>query len=137
MINKVTLIGNLGRDIELTTTQSGTPVAEARVATSESYTDRDGKKQKKTEWHSVVLWGKLAETATRYSKKGSRVYVEGKIQTRDWEDREGNKRYKTEVVARQFLSLDSHGGGGERGPGIDTYEEPEGYGGGPDDDLPF
>ena len=119
-VNKVILIGNLGKRPELRHTGSGMAVTELRLATTERRKDRDGNWGDKTEWHSVVVWGRTAENCAQYLDAGRQVYVEGRLQTRDWQDDQGNKRYKTEVVANtvQFLS----GGGGGGGGG--------GYGGG-------
>jgi single-strand DNA-binding protein len=104
-INKVQLIGNLGADPELRYTSGGQPVADLRVATNRRFTGRDGAQQEDTQWHRVVVWGKQAEHCKEYLSKGRQVYVEGRLQTRSWEDRDGNKRWTTEVVAQtvQFL----------------------------------
>ena len=106
-LNKVTLIGRLGQDPEIRYTQSGNAVANATIATNDYWTDKQGEKQERTEWHSLVLWGKLADLAQSYLKKGSQVYVEGRLQTRDWEDQQGQKHYKTEVVVTTVQFLDS------------------------------
>ncbi len=98
-INKAILIGNLGKDPELRYTQSGQPVASFSLATSESWKGKDGSQQEKTEWHNIVVWARLAELANEYLKKGSRVYIEGRIQTRSWDDKDGAKHYMTEIVA--------------------------------------
>ena len=108
-VNKVILIGNLGDDPELRYTGSGTAVCNMRLATNESYTDRDGNEVQKTEWHSVVAWERLGEVCNEYLEKGSRVYFEGSLQTREWEDRDGNTRYTTEVKAREMMFLDAQG----------------------------
>src|SRR5262245_15333085 len=104
-INKVILIGRLGADPELKTVTGGNNVARLSVATSENWTDREGQKQERTEWHRVVVWGKLAELCGKYLSKGRQVYVEGRLQTRSWEDNQGQKKYSTEIVANtvQFL----------------------------------
>jgi single-strand DNA-binding protein len=104
-INKAILIGNLGTDPELKTTSSGTEVCEFSLATNESWTDKSGQKQEKTEWHKIVVWGKQADACSKYLSKGRSAFVEGKIKTRSWEDKDGNKRYTTEIVANdvQFL----------------------------------
>ena len=104
-VNKVIIVGRLGADPEVRTVSSGQNVARFNVATSESWTDREGQKQERTEWHRVVVWGKLADICGRYLSKGRQVYVEGRLQTRNWEDQQGQKRYTTEVVANtvQFL----------------------------------
>ena len=106
-LNKVTLIGRLGQDPEIRYTQSGNSVANATIATNDYWTDKQGEKQERTEWHSLVMWGKLADLAQSYLKKGSQVYVEGRLQTRDWEDQQGQKHYKTEVVVTTMQFLDS------------------------------
>jgi len=97
-VNKVILLGRLGKDPELTELNSGTKVCKFSMATSENYKDRDGNKKEKTEWHNVVMWGKLAELSNSYLVKGSEVYVEGKMTTRQWQDQSGNDRYTTEIV---------------------------------------
>jgi single-strand DNA-binding protein len=114
MINKVILIGNLGVDPELRFTQNGTPVASFRIATSERWKDKEGNQQEQTEWHNIVAWGRLGELCNEYLNKGSKVYVEGKLKTRKWQDQNGNDRYTTEIVARdvQFLTPRGEGGGG-------------------------
>jgi len=106
-LNKVMLIGRLGQDPEIRYTQSGSAVANVTIATNDYWTDKQGGKQERTEWHSLVLWGKLADLAQSYLKKGSQVYVEGRLQTRDWEDQQGQKHYKTEVVVTTMQFLDS------------------------------
>ena len=98
-VNKVILVGNVGRDPELRYTQSGQPVASFSIATNERFKDRDGNWKDRTEWHRIVAWARLAEICGEYLRKGSQVYVEGRIQTRDWEDKEGNKRQTTEIIA--------------------------------------
>lgn len=106
-LNKVILIGNLGRDPELRRTSSGAAVCTLNLATNASYTDRDGNRVDTTEWHRVVVWGRMAETCDAYLKAGRRVYVEGSLQTRTWEDREGRSRTTTEVKARRVDFLDA------------------------------
>lgn len=118
-VNKVILVGNLGADPELRYTGSGTAVANFRLATSESYKDRDGNQVEKTEWHQVVAWDRLAEICGEYLKKGKQVYIEGSLQTRQWEDKEGQTRYTTEVKAREMQMLGSRDGGG----GSDDYDQ--------------
>ena len=150
-VNKVILIGNLGADPELRTIPSGRSVCEFRIATSESWTGKDGQKQERTEWHRIIAWAKLGELCNQYLSKGRQCYVEGRIQTRSWEDKEGNKRYTTEIIANdvRFLGGGS-GGGGSRGgneppPPTDDYGGGGGGGGGGfgggfgggDDDIPF
>ena len=112
-VNKVILIGNLGRDPEVRYSPSGSAVANVTLATSESWKDKySGEKQEKTEWHRVVFFGRLAEIAGEYLKKGSQVFVEGRLQTRKWQDKEGKDRYTTEIVANEMQMLGSRGGAG-------------------------
>ena len=140
-LNKVMLIGNLGADPELRFTANGAAVANFRIACSRSYTDRDGQRQEVTEWVSIVAWQRLAELVGQYLSKGRPVYVEGRLQTRQWQDREGNNRYTTEVVANdiQFLGGRGGGGGGDFDGGGGNWDDgPGDMGGGPDaGDLPF
>jgi single-strand DNA-binding protein len=119
-VNKVILVGHLGKDPELKYTPSGTPVASFSLATSERFKDKDGNWQDRTEWHNIVLWQRLAEIAGEYLKKGRMVYVEGRIQTRSWDDKNtGEKKYRTEVVGNDIVLL----GGGQR----ESSEEGGGY----------
>ena len=112
-VNKVILVGNLGRDPEVRYSPNGSAVANVTLATSESWKDKtSGEKQEKTEWHRVVFFGRLAEIAGEYLKKGSQVYVEGRLQTRKWQDKEGHERYTTEIVAGEMQMLGSRGGAG-------------------------
>ncbi|HBX66967.1 MAG: single-stranded DNA-binding protein [Balneola sp.] len=111
-LNKAMLIGNLGQDPEVRYTQSNTAVATLSIATSERYKDSNGEYQEKTEWHRVVAWGRTAEICQQYLTKGSKVYIEGPIQTRQWEDKDGQKRYTTEIKALQLTMLDSRSSGG-------------------------
>lgn len=107
-VNKVILIGNLGSDPDVRTTPTGQLVATLSVATSDSWTGKDGQRQERTEWHKVVVWGKSAEFAQRFLGKGRKVYVEGRLETRSWDDKQsGQKRYSTEIVADQLTALDS------------------------------
>jgi len=134
MVNRVTLVGRLGKDPELRFTQGGQAVAQVSVATDESFTDKQGQKQKKTEWHKVVVWGKQAESVSKYLAKGSLAYIEGKLQTREWE-KDGVKRYMTEVVAQnvRFLDFRKDGDGGSSKPaGEDELGFPV-----DDDSIPF
>lgn len=124
-INKVILVGNLGADPELRRTPGGTAVTELRIATNESYKDKDGNMQDKTEWHSVVVWDRLAEICEQYLKKGSQVYIEGSLQTRSYEDKEGQTRYKTEIKAREMQILGSREGGS--GGGDRSYDDDRSY----------
>ena len=136
-INKVILIGNLGSDPELRVTPSGVEVANFSLATTESWTDKSGERQERAEWHRIVLWRRLAEVAGQYLKKGSKIYIEGKLQTRSWEDQNGQKRYTTEVVANSMEMLD---GGQAAVAEVDmAYNAREGAAAGAprDDGLPF
>ncbi len=136
-VNKVILIGNLGRDPEVRYTTGGTPVANFSLATTERWSDQaSGERKERTEWHKVVIWGKQAEIAAEYLHKGKQVYVEGSLQTREWTDRDGNKRYTTEVRAQRFQML------GQPGDRQQTRAEPshavaEPESGFSDDDIPF
>jgi single-strand DNA-binding protein len=154
-INKVILIGNLGADPETRAMPSGTTVANLRVATSESWRDKQtGEQQERTEWHRVALFGRLAEIAGEYLRKGSQVYIEGSLRTRKWQDKQGNERYSTEIVGNDLQMLGGRGGaGGTAGapgesvsrsssPAPSFAEESTGGGGGSrseefDDDIPF
>lgn len=104
-LNKIMLIGNLGADPELRYTGSGTAVSNFRIATNESWTDKNGQRQERTEWHRIVAWGKLAELAAEYLTKGRQVYIEGRVQTNRWQDRDGNDRYTSEVIASTVTFL--------------------------------
>ncbi len=127
-INKVILVGNLGRDPEVRYSAKGSAIANITIATSEQWTDKQsGQKQEKTEWHRVVLFNRLGEIAGEYLKKGSQVYIEGKLQTRKWQDNNGQDRYTTEIVANEMQMLGSRGGGG----GADFNQgQSGGFGGG-------
>ena len=138
-VNKVILIGNLGRDPELRYTQSGSAVANFTLATNEKWRDKDGNNQERTEWHRVVVWGRTAENCAQYLHKGSSVYVEGRLQTREWEDKDGNKRNTTEINALNVQFLGGRGGSGGSGGGAGGGSADHG---GPDDpppgdDIPF
>jgi single-strand DNA-binding protein len=109
MLNKVMLIGNLGRDPEMRYTQSGTAVATLNIATSERRKDKEGQMQELTEWHRVIVWEKLAEICGTYLHKGSKIYIEGRLQTRKWQDQNGNDKFTTEIIAREMKMLDSKG----------------------------
>ncbi len=137
-LNKVQLIGNLGKDPELKYTPSGVAVATFSIATSESWKDTDGNQQEKTEWHNIVAWRKLAEICGEYLKKGKKVYLEGKLQTRNYE-KDGVKRYVTEIVADQLIMLDGGGGSGAGRSSSGSAAEPSpAHADVPkDDDLPF
>jgi len=147
-VNKVILVGNLGADPEVRFTPSGQAVANFRMATTDSWTDKaSGQRQERTEWHRIVVWGKLGELCGEYLRKGRQCYVEGRLQTREWQDRDGQKRWTTEVVANQVVFLGGRGegggsfspaGGGAAGPSGGYGDE--GMGGfddGGDDDIPF
>ena len=159
-VNKVILVGRLGRDPETRYTGGGQAVANFSMATDETYKDKNGERQKRTEWHKIVVWSKLAEIAQQYLKKGSLLYLEGRIQTREWQDKEGQKRTTTEIVATNFRMLGGRaegaaaGGGGaarsggddmesHAAPADDSYSGGSGAGhapGGPeisDEDIPF
>ncbi len=139
-INKVILIGNLGKDPELRYTQSGTPVASFSLATNESWTDNEGNKHDETEWHQIVAWRGLAEICGQYLTKGKQIYVEGKLQTRSWEDQSGAKRYTTEVVMREMKMLGSAGDRQDARPPMPEEPPPsmpESQGGTTEDDIPF
>ena len=112
-VNKVILIGNLGADPETRFTPSGSQVATVNLATDETWTDKSGERQPRTEWHRLVLWRRLAEIAGQYLKKGSKIYVEGRLQTRNWDDQSGRRHYVTEIVVTDMHMLDAAGGPGE------------------------
>jgi single-strand DNA-binding protein len=148
MLNKVMLIGNLGRDPEVRSTPSGQPVANFTLATSRRWKDKNGQRQDQTEWHYIVVWGKQAEIAGQYLTKGKQIFIEGRLQTRSWEDRQsGEKKYRTEVICENFQMLGQRGGGAgapdaestpQAGGGGPSYDEGLGGGGTPeDDDIPF
>jgi single-strand DNA-binding protein len=159
-VNKVILVGRLGRDPETRYTGGGQAVANFSVATDESYKDKNGERQKRTEWHKIVVWGKQAEIAQQYLKKGSLIFIEGRIQSREWQDKEGQKRTSFEIVASNFRMLGgraegaaaaSAGGGASARSGGDDFEShaapaDDSYGGGAaagsspeisDEDIPF
>ena len=156
-LNRVMLLGNLGQDPELRMTSGGQAVLKLRLATSETYLDRNKVRQERTEWHSVVVWGKRAEALSKFLTKGSRIFVEGGLRTSSYDDKEGHKRYRTEVVAQNII-LSGGGGGGRGGPRSqdsgDSGPDPapsaggagggggggygdQDYGGGNDDEIPF
>ncbi len=156
-INKVIIIGNLGADPETRAMPSGGTVANLRVATSESWRDKQsGEQQERTEWHRVALFGRLAEIAAEYLRKGSQVYIEGSLRTRKWQDKSGNERYSTEIIGNELQMLGGRGGGSgggggggggaERGGSAPSYAEESGGGSSSssgsrseefDDDIPF
>lgn len=131
-LNKVQLIGNLGADPEIRQATNGNAIANLNIATSEKWTDKSGEKRENTEWHRVVIFGKLADVVGQYVRKGDRIYIEGKLQTRKWQDRDGNDRYTTEIVGNQMLML-----GGRQGGQQQSQPTPSRDSGGLDDDIPF
>ena len=153
-VNKAILVGNLGRDPELRTTPNGQSVVNFTLATSETWTDKSGERVERTEWHRIVVWGRTAEMCAQYLSKGRTVYIEGRIQTREWEDKDGNKRYTTEINANtvNFIGPRTSGGGGGGGDsaggpsgGSSDAGDPHGSKDGPsgdagpavDDNIPF
>jgi len=136
-VNKVILVGRLGRDPESRYTSSGQPVCNFSLATDRAFKDRTGQTQKVTEWHRIVAWGKLAEISQQYLKKGSLVYVEGRIQSRQWDDREGNKRTSFEIVANVMRMLSPRGEAPAVEPEPATGEEPGAAPEVSDEDIPF
>ncbi len=123
-LNKAMLIGNLTRDPEARTTPAGTPVASFSIATNFVWTDANGERQEKTEFHNIVAWRKLADICARYLHKGSKVYLEGRLQTRSWDDQSGNRRYMTEIIADNMIMLDSKGAGGAHSSSAQTPTPP-------------
>jgi len=139
-VNKVILIGNLGRDPELRYTKSGQAVANFSLATSERWKDKDGQSQERTEWHRIVTWGKTAELCAQFLSKGEKAYFEGRLQTREYEDKEGIKRNTTEIVAQNVTFLGTKRGGGNGPTAMDNSGSApvnEGPPAPPDDDIPF
>lgn len=138
-LNKAQLIGNLGADPKVSHTKGGQPVATLSVATSEKWTDKEGQIQERTEWHRVVVWGKLAENCGKYLAKGRPVYVEGRMTTREFTDDKGNKRWTTELVAQQVQFLGTPPKAGDAPPLTDADAPPDGWGSrsGNDEDIPF
>jgi single-strand DNA-binding protein len=141
-VNKVILIGNLGRDPELRYTPGGQPVANFSIATSESWNKKDGSgREERTEWHRIVAWGRTAELCAQYLSKGRTVYIEGRLQTREWENKEGQKQRTTEIVANTVQFIGGGGGGGapRSGPAGGGAPTGGGFEGGPppDDEIPF
>jgi single-strand DNA-binding protein len=136
-VNKVILVGRLGKDPEVRYTPSGVAVANFPMATSREWKDKNtGEKQEETEWHRIVAWRRLGEICGEYLKKGSQIYIEGRLQTRSWEDQDGNKRWTTEIIAQNMQMLDSQGKGGSDayGGAVPPPEEPINV---PEDDIPF
>lgn len=136
-VNKVILVGRLGQDPEVRFTQGGTAVANLRIATDETWKDQSGERQQRTEWHRVVAWSKLAEICGQYLSKGRLVYIEGRLQTRSWEDREGNKRYTTEVRADNMVMLGGRSEEGQAAPAAQPAAAAVSDSGTSDDDIPF
>jgi single-strand DNA-binding protein len=143
-VNKVILVGNLGRDAELRYTPGGAAVATLNLATTEVFKDREGQRKEDTQWHRVILWGKTAETLQDYLTKGKQIYVEGKLQTRKWKDKDGNDKYTTEIRGDRVVLLSGGGGGGGGRMGAPTRTESTEHGEGiaepvelTDDDIPF
>lgn len=140
-VNKAILVGNLGRDAEMRFTQGGTAVATVSIATTDVFNDRDGQKREDTQWHRIVIWGKTAESIQPYLTKGKQIYVEGKIQTREWTDKEGKQVKTTEIRADRVVLLGGPGGGGGGGeraarPQRAAYGAPAGGGGSMGGDMP-
>lgn len=135
-LNKVMLLGYLGRDIEMRYTAGGTPVGTLSLATSETWRDKNDQKQERTEWHRIVVWGDQAEKLQEFLTKGKQILVEGSLQTRQWDDKDGNKRYTTEIKAQRITLLGSAGGGGRKDepthPAESSQADPI-----TDDDIPF
>ena len=146
-VNKVIIVGNLGRDAEVRRTPNGTAVSTISVATTESWTDKSsGERQEKTEWHRVVIWGRTAESLEQYLLKGRQVYVEGKLQTRKWQDRDGHDKYTTEIRSDRVVLLGGRGAEGGDGSRVSSGGGASGGGGGGavsgppeliEDDIPF
>jgi single-strand DNA-binding protein len=141
MLNRVMLIGRLGRDPEMRYTSSGTPVTSFSLATDEFWKDQNGERQRRTEWHNIVVWSKLAETCNQYLSKGKLVYIEGRLQTREWDDRDGNKRKTTEIVASEMKMLERKQDGPPAENGAGEQAQPAAAkpmeAGITDDDIPF
>jgi single-strand DNA-binding protein len=147
-VNKVILVGNLGRDAEMRFTPGGAAVATLNLATTEVWNDKAGQKQEKTEWHRIVLWGKTAESLNEYLTKGKQIYVEGRLQTRKWQDKDGQDKYTTEIRGDRIVLLGGGGGGGggarqqNRSAGAGASSGADDHMGEPvseltDDDIPF
>ena len=143
MVNKVILIGNLGRDPEVRSTQDGQQVANFSIATNRKWKDRQGNRQEQTEWHNIICWGRLAEIAGQYLTRGKKVYIEGRLQTSSWEDKQsGEKKYRAEVVCESMQMLGGRGGDDEQQGGGYGGGQGGGYGGGqggstPDEEIQF
>jgi single-strand DNA-binding protein len=136
-VNKVILVGNLGKDAELRYTPGGTAVATLRLATTDRFKDKDGQWKEQTEWHTVVIWDKTAESLAEYLRKGKQIYVEGRLQTRSWDDREGKKRYSTEIRGDRLVLLGGRGPQAEREEPASPAEPARETAEITDDDIPF
>jgi single-strand DNA-binding protein len=137
-INKVILVGNVGKDPEVKYTPSGVALAKFSLATNERFKDKSGEWQDRTEWHNVLAWQRLAEIVGEYVHQGTRLYIEGKLQTSNWEDRNsGEKKFRTEIVARDIVLLGSRGAGGDEDQGSGEDREPAHAGEGTNDEIPF
>jgi len=142
-VNKVILVGNLGRDPEIRRSQGGTTIASFSLATNEAWNNREGQREERTEWHKIVVFGKLADFCGQYLSKGKQVYLEGRLQTRSWDDREGNKKYTTEIVAASIVLLGKAGSGSGESYAPPIEEPPGNHkdemlnSGKPEDDVPF
>ena len=142
-VNKVIIVGNIGKEPEVRQTQGGTSVVNFSIATSEKYKDNQGVQQQKTEWHNIVAWSKLADICAQYLHKGSKVYIEGKLQTRKWQDQSGQDRYTTEIVGNNLQMLGSRNNGQQQAPqpqqGQQAHQDQQpDYSGYPEDDsIPF
>ncbi len=136
-VNKVILVGNLGADPEVRSLESGTKVANFNIATTETFKDRNGEKQEKTEWHRIVLWRGLADVAENFLKKGRQIYIEGRLRTRQWEDKEGVKKYTTEIYGDNMVMLGGKPGGEPPPTSKEEITEKEPPAHETDDDLPF
>lgn len=137
MLNKVQIIGYLGQKPELKITTGGSSVCEFSVATSERWKDKTGEQKEQTEWHRVIFWSRAAEVIAEHFDKGSMIYVEGKIQTRKWQDKDGNDRYTTEIIGQNFKFLERKGGGGGSKPQRQDHNGPPGDTSFDDSDIPF
>ena len=136
-VNKVILVGNLGRDPEMRHTQTGRAVCNFTLATNERWKDREGQQQERTEWHRLVVWDRLAEVCVEYLSKGKQIYVEGRLQTREWEDREGNKRYTTEITVTNMQMLGRRSDPAFEPTGDPSPDDAPAPASNGDDDIPF
>jgi single-strand DNA-binding protein len=139
-VNKVILVGNLGADPQIRYTPQGTAVANFSLATTERFTNKNGERESRTEWHRIVAWGRLAEICNEYLKKGKQIYIEGRIQTRQWDDKDGNKKFTVEIIAQNMVMLGRAGDAGDVGAQefqADEEATQETAAAGNEDDLPF